>query len=108
MPLYHLRRHVVYDAACGQTREVWGVDRPLGSTALKIRAAPRNTDADDPLRGGNCGCACPLLLRTSDDSDYVGWHAIWVWLSDAEAAGYEVISGFKKMTPYSVIILRGP
>jgi hypothetical protein len=47
-------------------------------------------------------------LRTSDDSDYVGWHAIWVWLSDAEAAGYEVISGFKKMTPYSVIILRGP
>lgn len=108
MPLYRLRRHVVYDAACGQTREVWGVDRPLGSALLKTASGPRDTDADDPLRVGNCGYACPLLLRLSDNSDYVGWDSIWAWLSDAEAAGYEVVSGFKKLSPYSVIVLRGP
>lgn len=108
MPLYRLRRHVVYNAACGQTREVWGVDRPLSSALLKTASGPRDTDADDPLRVGNCGCACPLLLRLSDNSDFVGWDTIWTWLSDAEAAGYEVVSGFKKLSPYSVIVLRGP
>lgn len=104
MPLYRLRRHVVYDAACGQTREVWGVDRPLGSTVLKTRPAPRDTDADDPLRGGDCGCAALLVI----DGHFVIWDDIWNWLSIAEGAGYEIVSGFKKMTPYSVIILRGP
>lgn len=107
MPLYRLRRHVVYDTACSQTREVWGVDRPLGSPALKTARGPRDTDADDPLRVGDCGCGCPLLLRTSDGTDYVSWNRIWEWLSDAETAGYEVVSGFKNLSPYSTIVLRG-
>lgn len=106
MPLYRLRRHVIYDSACGQTREVWGVDRPFGSPALKTRAGPSDTDADDPLRRGTgrCGCAVLLCLPCGD---YVSWDSIWTWLSLAEAEGYEVVSGFKKMSPYSAIVLRG-
>jgi hypothetical protein len=107
MPLYRLRRHVIYDSGCGQTQEVWGADRPFGSPALKTRPSPRDTDADDPLRrGGRNECICaPLLVL---DGDYVTWDDIWEWLSVAEAAGYEVVSGFKKMSPYSTIVLRGP
>lgn len=103
MPLYRLRRHVIYDSACGQTREVWGTDRPFGSPALKTRPAPRDTDADDPLRRGDCGCAVLLVL----EGHFVTWDAIWTWLSVAEGEGYEVVSGFKKLSPYSVIVLRG-
>jgi hypothetical protein len=106
MPLYRLRRHVIYDSACAKTREVWGVDRPFGSAALVTLRGPRDTDAEDPLRGGDCGCDCPLLLRHA--GDYVTWDAIWGWLSAAEDAGYELVSGFKKLSPYSVMVLRGP
>ncbi len=83
------------------------MDRPFGSTALRTTGGPRDTDADDPLRLGG-GCGCPVLLRMADGREYVTWDRIWEWLSDAEAAGYEVVSGFKKLSPYSVIILRGP
>ncbi len=106
MPLYRLRRHVLYDSACGQTREVWGADRPFGSPALKTRPAPRDTDADDPLRRGGRDCGCAVLLVLDDE--YVTWDDIWAWTSVAEAAGYEIVSGFKKLSPYSLIVLRGP
>jgi hypothetical protein len=29
-------------------------------------------------------------------------------MSEAEEAGYTVISGFENLTPYSVILVRGP
>jgi hypothetical protein len=105
MPFYRLRRHVIYDSACGQTREVWGIDRHPACSSIKTVGAPRDTDADDPLRHGDCGC--PLLLKF-EDGRYVSWNNIWEWLSEAEDAGYEVISGFKKMSPYSTIIIQGP
>jgi hypothetical protein len=105
MPFYRLHRHVIYDAACGQTREVWGIDRQPTCPRIKTVGAPRDTDADDPLRHGDCGC--PLLLKL-DDGRFVSWNNIWEWLSEAEGAGYEVVSGFKKMSPYSTIVLQGP
>lgn len=107
MPFYRLRRHVVYDPGCGQTREVWGVDRPFGSSELKTVGAPRDTDADDPLRVDECGCPYLLTMGCGKQS-FVPWNAIWDWLSLADAAGYTVVSGFKKMSPYSVIVLQGP
>jgi hypothetical protein len=40
------------------------------------------------------------------DGDYVTWERMMEWMSEAEEAGYEVISGFKKMSPYSTIIIK--
>jgi hypothetical protein len=82
------------------------VDRPFGAAALVTVRGPRDTDADDPLRVGNCGCGCPLLLRLGED--YVTWDGLWTWLSMAEDAGYELVSGYKKLSPYTVMVLRGP
>jgi hypothetical protein len=105
MPLYRLSRHVIYRPGCQQTEEVWGVDRRFTTgSGLETRCGPRDTDEDDPLRRRDC-CAPELLWHAGG---YVPWGCIWEWLSVAEAAGYEVVSGFKKMSPYSVIVLRGP
>ena len=100
MPLYKLSRHVVYFPNCQETREVWGIDRP--APRLRITGAPQYTDADDPLR--RCDCSPLLLMR---DGDYVTWHRITEWLSEAEELGYEVVSGLKKLSPYSTILLKG-
>jgi hypothetical protein len=40
------------------------------------------------------------------DGDFVEWGRIWEWMSVAEEKGYEVVSGFKKLSPYSVIVIR--
>lgn len=103
MPFYRLRRHVVYKPGCQQTEEVWGIDRK--APGLATRCAPRDTDADDPLACGDSCCGPELLVL---DGHLVPWGRIWEWLSVAEEAGYEVVSGFDKMTPYSVIVMRGP
>ena len=103
MPFYRLRRHVVYDPACQQTREVWGIDRK--APGLRSRCAPRDTDADDPLSCGSRGGCCDLELLLLD-GDFVEWGRIWEWMSVAEEKGYEVVSGFKKLSPYSVIVIR--
>lgn len=103
MPLYQLRRHVIFKPGCQETVEVWGVDRPMA--AMPTRGAPRDTDADDPLRGGDCGCTQLLVLPCGS---YVTWHRMMEWLTVAEAAGYELVSGFKKLSPYSTLVVRGP
>jgi hypothetical protein len=33
---------------------------------------------------------------------------MWEWLSEAEKAGYELVSGYKELSPYSTLIIRGP
>ena len=101
MPFYKLRRHVIYWSGNQETMEVWGIDRV--PAALPTAGAPPSTDADDPLGGGPCS---PLLLMR--DGDYVTWHRFTEWLSEAEEAGYELISGFKNLSPYSQMVLRGP
>lgn len=101
MPIYRLLRHVIYQSGSQETQEVWGIDRV--APGLATVGAPSFTDADDPLRRGACS---PLLLMR--DGDYVTWHRFFEWLGEAEAAGYEVVSGFKKLSPYSTIVLRGP
>ena len=103
MPFYRVRRHVIYKPGCQQTEEVWGIDR--AAPGLCTVGAPRSTDADDPLRDDECGC--PQLLKLADGS-WVTWPRFFEWLSEAEAAGYELVSGFKKMSPYSTFVLRGP
>jgi hypothetical protein len=103
MPIYRLRRHVIYRPGYQETEEVWGIDRRLA--ALPTVCAPRDTDTDDPLRSRSCGT--PLLLKLAD-GDFVTWHRLPEWLSEAEAAGYELVSGYKHMSPYSTLILRGP
>lgn len=104
MPIYRLRRHVIYRAAgCQETEEVWGIDRR--PAALGAACAPRDTDADDPLRARECGA--PLLLKTADGA-FVTWHRLPEWLSEAEAAGYELVSGYKNLSPYTPMMLRGP
>jgi hypothetical protein len=102
MPFYRIKRHVIYKPGCQQTEEAWGIDRP--APGLHTATAPRDTDADDPLRCGDC---CTILIKMADGR-YVTWDRMWEWLSEAEAAGYELVSGFKKMSPYSVLVLRGP
>lgn len=104
MPLYKLHRHVIHKPNCMEAEEVWGINR-APPPPLETRGAPRDTDRDDPLRNRNGDCCTQLLWR---NGNYVPWHHVIDWLSDAEAAGYEVISGFKNLTPYSVILLRGP
>jgi hypothetical protein len=29
-------------------------------------------------------------------------------MSEAEEAGYEIVSGFKNLSPFTVIVIRGP
>ena len=99
--VYFLTRHVVFDAACGKTREVWAADRP--GAAFATTRAPRFTDEGDPL-----GHPCSTWLLVMPDGDWVGWNKIPVWLSVAIAAGYEVVSGFQDMSPYKSIVIRGP
>jgi hypothetical protein len=101
MPVYRLIRHVIYNAMDQETQEVWGIDRSPAD--LPTTGAPKFTDADDPLRRGACS---PLLLMK--DGKYVTWDRLFEWLGEAEGAGYTVLSGFKKLSPYSVIVLRGP
>jgi hypothetical protein len=101
MPFYKLIRHVIYKPDCQETQEVWGIDRVPAN--LPTTGAPIFTDADDPLRKGPCS---PLLLMCN--GDYVTWHRFFDWLSEAEAAGYEMVSGFKNLTPYSQIVIKGP
>ncbi len=110
MPIYRVRRHVAYKPSCGETQEVWGIDRP--AAGLRYTTAPRDTDRDDPLLGsqGDCcggGNCCTLLLQMRCGA-WVTWHRMWEWLSEAEAAGYELISGYKDLSPYSTLIIRGP
>jgi hypothetical protein len=99
MPIYRLIRHVIFRPGTQETVEVWGIDRP--AAGLPTVGAPSFTDADDPLGRGPCS---PLLLMR--DGDYVTWHRMMEWLGEAEEAGYEVVSGFKKLSPYSTIVIR--
>jgi len=103
MPVWRVQRHVVWEPACGQTREVWGIDRP--APGLEAVCAPRDTDRDDPLFGPD-DCCRSLLLRL--DGGWVSWGRIWEWISAAEAAGYEVVSGFKELSPHATIVIRRP
>jgi hypothetical protein len=100
MPIYKLIRHVVYFPTCQETREVWGIDR--AAPGLRTMGAPQSTDADDPL-----GTPCSLLLLMHD-GDYVTWTRIPEWISEAEEAGYEVVGGLHKLSPYTTILVRGP
>ena len=103
MPFYRLIRRVIFRPGSQETREVWGVDRP--PAALPTVGAPQFTDEDDPLQGDSGPCSALLVMR---NGDYVTWHLFFEWLSEAEAAGYEVVSGFKNLTPYSQIVIKGP
>jgi hypothetical protein len=40
------------------------------------------------------------------DGDYVTWDRFFEWLSEAESVGYELISGYKNLSPYSQMIIR--
>ena len=97
MPFYRVQRHVVWDAPTQGTLEVWGIDRP--ALGLRFTGAPRFTDECDPLSGG-----CPYLLLLKDGS-WVTWDRIFEWMSEAEEAGYTVVSGLEKLTPYSTIVI---
>lgn len=101
MPIWRIRRHVVYEPGCQQTKEVWGIDRP--APGLEAVCGPRDTDRDDPLLGDG-DCCRSLLLRL--DGEWVTWGRIWEWMTVAEEAGYEVVSGFAELSPYSTIIIR--
>ena len=98
MPFYRLSRHVIYRPGCQETIEVWGIDRE--APGLRVRGAPIYTDADDPL-----GKPCSLLL-TLQCGEFVTWDHFFEWLSEADEAGYELVSGFKKLSPYSTIVLK--
>ena len=103
MPVYRVRRHVVFKRGCQETEEVWGIDRP--APGLHTVPAPRDTDADDPLRSDECGCTQLLKMQCGH---WVTWTRFFEWLSEAEAAGYELVSGFKKLSPYYTIVIKGP
>ena len=99
-----LKRHVLYDVRDKQTREVWGPDRVPAN--LQTVPAPRaRVDCDDPLRDESGACTPLFVLR---DGCHVTWSRIMEFLSEADEAGYEVVSGFKHLSPYSQIVLRGP
>ena len=106
MPYYRIRRHVIYKPGCGQTEEVWGIDR-LPAGPLLTAFAPPFTDRDDPLLGDAYRCSCTILLKFPC-GDWVTWHRFWEWISYAESVGYELVSDFKDISPYSVIVLKGP
>jgi hypothetical protein len=103
MGIYKLKRHVVTKPGSQETVEAWGIDRI--PAALSTRVAPHDTDADDPLR---CRDSCCVHLLRLGDGCLVTWERIAEWLSEAEDAGYMVISGYKNLSPYSVILIRGP
>ena len=109
MPLYGLIRRVVWSVADQGYREAWGIDRVTGSLLLPTVSAPRDTDRDDPVNAGpnfkDARCAPMLTLR---DGRLVTWQLMMEFLSEAEEVGYTLISGFEKMSPYSVLVLRGP
>lgn len=92
-------RHVIYKPGSQETHEVWGIDRE--APGLRTRGAPYATDADDPLGGGPCS---PLLVLRC--GDFVTWDLFFEWLSEAEDAGYELVSGFQKLSPYSSLVIR--
>ena len=102
MGIYKLKRHVVNKPGCQETVEVWGIDRV--PAALPSCVAPNDTDAYDPLRSNRCAVR---LLRMAD-GEWVTWDRIAEWFSEAEAAGYTAISGYESLSPYSVILIRGP
>lgn len=108
MPFYRMSRRVVYDRAAQEYNEVWGVDRVSDSFLLPTKPAPRDTDRDDPLndpkREGGCGCSALLTLR---NGEWVTWKRMFEFLSEAEEAGYTLISGFEQLSPYSVMVLKG-
>jgi hypothetical protein len=102
MGIYKLKRHVVTKPGCQEHIEVWGIDR--APTALPSCIAPNDTDAYDPLRKERCAVR---LLRMAD-GELVTWDRIAEWFSEAEVAGYSIISGYENLSPYSVVLVRGP
>ena len=102
MGIYRLSRNVVYSVREQNTVEVWGIDRP--APGLHCESAPRDTNNDDPLAGNQNRCCCVLLLLLG--RDWVTWDLIPEWLSVAEEAGYELVSGYKKLSPYSTIMIK--
>jgi len=102
MGIYRISRNVVYTARDQNTVEVWGIDR--AAPGIPSAAAPRDTNNDDPLFANQNSCCCPLLLLLG--RDWVTWDLIPEWLSFAEKAGYELVSGYKKLTPYSTIMIK--
>ena len=101
MPFYRVKRHVLYQPCEQQSREVWGIDRP--ATGIRTTSGARHIDCDDPLR--NEGCVQLLQLV---DGCHVTWDRLWEWLSEADVAGYTLVSGFEKISPYSTLIIKGP
>ena len=99
MPFYHITRHVLYIPSEKQTCEVYGIDRD----PLNLKTISKRTDPEDPLRENDC-----RLLLVLNDGCHVTWKRMFEWLSEAETAGYELVSGFKTLSPYSQIILKGP
>jgi hypothetical protein len=102
MGIYRLSRNVVYSVRDQQTVEVWGIDRP--APGLPSESAPRDTNNDDPLSANQDSCCCVLLLLLC--GRWVTWDRIPEWLSVAEEAGYELVSGYKKLSPYSTIMIK--
>jgi len=102
MGIYRISRNVVYSMREQQTVEVWGIDRPAPDLACE--SAPRDTNKDDPLTSYQDSCCCVLLLLLG--GRWVTWDRIPEWLSVAEEAGYELVSGYKKLSPYSTIMIK--
>jgi len=102
MGFYRIRRNVVYSAQLQNTVEAWGIDRP--APGLCYVQAPRDTNRDDPINGNQDKCCCVLLLLIG--RDWVTWDLLPEWLSIADEAGYELASGYEKLSPYSTLILR--
>jgi len=103
MGVYRISRNVVFSARDQQTVEVWGIDRP--APGLHCESAPRDTNNDDPLAANQDSCCCVLLLLMG--GRWVTWDRIPEWLSVAEEAGYDLVSGYKKLSPYSTIMMKG-
>jgi len=103
MPIYRLIRRVIYRPGSQETHEVWGIDRePAG---LPTTGAPKFTDVEDPLLGKDAPCSPLLVLK---NGDYVTWHRFFEWVSEAMEAGYHVISGLERPSPYSTFLIEGP
>jgi len=102
MGVYRISRNVVYSVRDQNTVEVWGIDRV--APGLPCESAPRDTNNDDPLFPNHDSCCCVLLLLLR--GHWVTWNRIPEWLSVAEEAGYELVSGYKKLTPYSTIMIK--
>jgi hypothetical protein len=98
MPFYKLQRHVIYKPGSQETQEVWGIDAE--APGLPVKGAPYATDAGDPL---GRPCSLLLVLRCGE---FVTWDRFFEWLSEAEEAGYELVSGYQKLTPYSSLVIR--